>query len=234
MGSDPPPDDVRLTSKNLGAVCERRSAIGRPSYLPHPRLALDALDAQLRCKRLVCQAGDETSARRGMPGAAEVRVAASHVGTGAALRASAPSVRLSWRHALEMRVEIFGAAIDSACTPGEQSYGWWRRPTTSSSSTTTESPTPPEKRRGSRSPREDRITPRAENGIPAFPHFPTAWWQPSSATPCKRSSAAFEFKRRVVRPAHHPGFTVGRWPAARQLSTCQPRVQRRIGAGTGC
>src|SRR5690348_216353 len=54
-----------------------------------------------------------------MPGTAEVRVAASHEGTGAALRASAPSVRLSWRHALEMRDEIFGAAIDNACTPRE-------------------------------------------------------------------------------------------------------------------
>jgi len=54
-----------------------------------------------------------------MPGAAEVRVAASHEGTGAALRASAPSVRLGRRHALEMRDEVLGAAIDDACALGE-------------------------------------------------------------------------------------------------------------------
>ena len=63
VGSNSAPDDVRLTSNDLAAVCERRSAVTRPSDLPHPRLALDAFDPKLRRERLACQTGDEQTQR---------------------------------------------------------------------------------------------------------------------------------------------------------------------------
>lgn len=46
MGSDPPPDDMRLTFDNRTAVLKRCPTLAGPRHLEDPRGALNALDPQ--------------------------------------------------------------------------------------------------------------------------------------------------------------------------------------------
>jgi hypothetical protein len=91
VSPDPAPDNVRLTGNHLGSIRESRAAIRRPAHLPDARFALNKLDPELRCERLVDHASDEQAKRADeRPTLLRPEVAPSLAGTGAALGGSAP------------------------------------------------------------------------------------------------------------------------------------------------
>jgi hypothetical protein len=63
VGSDQPPDDVRLTRNDSTAGGERRSTVRRANQLPCAGLALDAFDAEVWCERLHPQSSDYQAQR---------------------------------------------------------------------------------------------------------------------------------------------------------------------------
>lgn len=53
MGTDAPPDDVRLVGVDFIAVLEGRAAVIGPGHLPDSRMPLHALYAKARMKALL-------------------------------------------------------------------------------------------------------------------------------------------------------------------------------------